>query len=101
MTPLLLAQVPLAARESLTGWYVGLIIGFTIVAVVVVLVAIILTYAARIADQAKEGIGSMDSARSTTLPVWELQHVNVAITGIWKAAESGREILTERLGQSR
>lgn len=93
---LLLAQQTLA-RESFHGWYRGLIIGFAVVAIVVVLVGAILMYASRIAEQAKDGIGRMDEARATTLPIWELQHMNVAATGIWKAIESARGVLGERI----
>ncbi len=75
------------------GWYVGLGIGFTIIVVVVVLVATILTYAARIGSQARGGIERMDDARETTLPVWEIQKINVSTTAIWRAAESARKLL--------
>ena len=84
-------------QESFTGWYRGLIIGFVLVAVVVVLVGTILMYASRIADQAKDGIGRMDEARATTLPIWELQDLNESATGIWRAAESARELLKEKI----
>lgn len=82
---------------SQTGWLAGLGIGFTIVAVVVVLVALILMYAARINDQAQDGINRMDQARGSTLPVWEIQHVNTSVTRIWKAAEAARGVLEARL----
>lgn len=75
------------------GWWIGLGIGFAIVGVVVVLVALILTYAARIADQARDGIERMDLVRSSTLPVWGLQDINVSASGIWRAAEAARKIL--------
>lgn len=89
-----LAQTAAVTRGTEhTGWYVGLTIGFAIVGVVVVLVATILTLAARIGSQAREGIESMDEARSTTLPVWEIQKINVSATAIWKAAESARKAL--------
>lgn len=81
---------------SLTGWWVGMIIGFTIVAVVVVLVAMILTYAARISDQAQEGIERMDLARANTQAVWGIQDVNASATGIWRSAEKARGILEGR-----
>jgi len=84
-------------HQSYDGWYAGLIIGFVVVAVVVVLVGAILMYASRIADQAKDGIGRMDEARATTLPVWELQTLNTTATGIWKAVESANGILRERI----
>jgi CHASE1-domain containing sensor protein len=75
------------------GWYVGLGIGFAIVAAVVVLVATILTLASRIGSQARTGIERMDQARATTLPVWEIQKINSSTTAIWKAAESARRLL--------
>lgn len=83
--------------QSYTGWWTGLIIGFVVVWVVVILVGTILMYASRIADQAKEGIARMDEARATTLPIWELQDLNVAATGIWKAVESTRPVLEEKI----
>lgn len=102
MTPILFAHQALAAtaktqikasHHDYTGWYAGLGIGFAIVAVVVVFVAIILTLAARIGEQARTGIERMDEARVTTLPVWEIQKLNASATGIWRAAESAREVL--------
>ncbi len=87
-------EIPVAAVRG--GWWGGLGLGFGIVVVVVVLAAMILTYAARIADQASEGIGSMDAARSNTLPVWEVQDINVAATAIWRATERAREVLEGR-----
>jgi hypothetical protein len=78
---------------SFTGWYVGTSIGFAIVTVVALLVALILMYAARIRDQAIEGIERMDMARSNTDPVWRLQDINVAASGIWRSAERARHLL--------
>lgn len=77
-----------------TWWYVGLVIGFVIVAVVVVVAASILAFASRISSQAREGIDLMDNARTVTLPVWALQDTNVTLTAIWRSAESIRESLT-------
>ncbi|MGI8622769.1 MAG: hypothetical protein ACR2NB_04605 [Solirubrobacteraceae bacterium] len=89
-------QIQGLPTESHTGWFVGLGIGFGIVAVVVVLVAAILTYAARIGDQARDGIERMDDARASTLPIWNLQQLNSSATGIWRSAESVRHILGDR-----
>ncbi len=75
------------------GWYIGLGIGFVIVAAVVVLVAFILTLASRIGSQAREGIERMDQARAATLPIWEIQKINSSTTAIWRAAESARRLL--------
>lgn len=88
---LFIAQVSRGAEY--TGWYVGLGIGFAIVAVVVVLVAMILTHASRIGSQARTGIERMDVARETTLPIWEIQKINSSTTAIWRAAESARRQL--------
>jgi hypothetical protein len=77
-----------------TWWYVGLIIGFAVVAVVVVIAASILSLASRIGAQAREGIELMDEAREVTHPVWEVQKTNLALGAIWKAAQSARESLS-------
>ena len=78
---------------SFPGWWAGIGIGFTIVVVVVILVSFILTYAARIRDQAIEGIWRMDMARANTVSVWRIQEINVSTTGIWRSAERARKIL--------
>ncbi len=83
--------VTLAA--GLTGWWVGITLGFAIVAVIVVLVAMILTYAARISDQAQDGIQLMDEARSNTDAVWQIQDINASTTNIWRSAEKARDLL--------
>jgi hypothetical protein len=72
---------------------VGASIGFAVVTVVALLVALILMYAARIRDQAIEGIGAMDMARANTDAVWRLQDINVAVSGIWRSAEKARRLL--------
>jgi len=83
-----------ANNEAYTGWYVGLGIGFLIVVVVVILVGMILSQASRIGHQALDGIELMDEARDASLPVWDLQLVNVSITSIWRSAENARQLLT-------
>ena len=49
-----------------TDWYVGLGLGFAVVTVAVVIVAVILTLAARIADQANTAAGGVDTVRAQT-----------------------------------
>jgi hypothetical protein len=78
---------------SFTGWWISVSIGFTVIVVIVICVAMILTYAARIRDQAAEGIAAMDMARSNTNPVWGLQDINVSATSIWRSAERARRLL--------
>jgi hypothetical protein len=78
---------------SFPGWWTGIGIGFLVVVIVVILVSMILTYAARIRDQADEGIGRMDMARANTVSVWRIQEINVSATGIWRSAERARKLL--------
>jgi hypothetical protein len=78
---------------SFAGWWWSIGIGFTVVVVVVILVSFILTYAARILDQANEGIWRMDMARANTVSVWRVQDINLSTTGIWREAERARRIL--------
>lgn len=83
----------MAEAASFPGWWAGIGIGFLIVVVVVILVSFILTYAARIRDQAQEGIARMDMARANTVSVWRVQDINVSATGIWRSAERARMLL--------
>jgi hypothetical protein len=57
------------------GWYVGLIIGFAVVLVVVVAVASILTSASRINDQARQAIEAVDLARERTGALWDASRI--------------------------
>lgn len=82
-------------------WYAGLAIGFGVIVIVVVVVATILALAARIGAQARAGIDAMDSAREQTLAIWEVQEINIALTGIWKAAEAARNVLAHKVEESR
>ncbi len=81
--------------QNASGWWLGLGIGLSVVFLVVVLVITILVYAGRIAEQASEGIKGMDAARSNTLAVWRVQDVNVAATGIWRAAQAASAHLSK------
>ena len=75
------------------GWYVGLAIGFVIVVVVVIVVAAILTYASRIADQARAAVEAVDAAHDSTLGLWDLQRTNRALTDVLEALKAaGREL---------
>ena len=78
---------------TFTGWWISIVIGFAVVVFIVICVAMILTYASRILDQAVTGIGAMDMARSNTDPVWALQDINVSAGDIWRNAERARRIL--------
>lgn len=83
----------MVVAASFPGWWAGIGIGFLIVVVVVILVSFILTYAARIRDQAGEGIARMDMARANTVSVWRVQDINISTTGIWRSAEKARKLL--------
>ncbi len=69
-------------------------VGFTVVVVVVILVAMILVQASRIGHQALDGIELMDEAREASLSVWDLQLMNVSVSAIWRSAERARQVLT-------
>jgi hypothetical protein len=74
-------------------WYVGFVIGFTVIVVVVVLVAMILALAAKINRQAREGIEGLDAARRTTLPLWNLRETNTNLRAILEGARAARRAL--------
>ncbi|MBA2726471.1 MAG: hypothetical protein H0U53_10815 [Actinobacteria bacterium] len=77
----------------LFGWTLGLIIGFTVVAIVVVVVATILTLAARLAKESIMGTVALDVGRVNTLPLWDVQKTNDAVRAIIKAARTARGAL--------
>lgn len=91
MKPLTQSTVEIASTK---GWTIGIVIGTLIVVVVVILVGLILYYAARIGAQVKDGIGAMETTHANTSPVWALQEINISTTGIWRAAEAARILLT-------
>lgn len=90
MSNLLLADPALA---SVRGWWTGIIIGVTIVAVVVFLVMTIIIQAHKIAQQAAAGSRGMLDAYANTMAVWDLRDINRSTTEIWRAAESARMTL--------
>jgi len=90
MSNLLLADPALA---TVKGWYIGILIGVTIVAVVVFCVMTIITQAHKIAGQASLGSRGMLDAYANTMAVWKLRDVNRSTTGIWRSAETARKVL--------
>jgi hypothetical protein len=78
---------------SVNGWWAGIIIGVTIVAVVVFLVMTIIIQAHKIAGQAATGSRGMLDAYANTMAVWELRDINRSTTNIWRAAEDARKVL--------
>jgi large-conductance mechanosensitive channel len=90
MSNLLLADPVLA---SVRGWWIGIIIGVTIVAVVVFLVMTIITQAHKIASQAETGSRGVLDAYANTMAVWELRDINRSTSNIWRAAEDARKLL--------
>ncbi len=90
MSNLLLADPALA---TVKGWWIGIIIGVTIVAVVVFCVMTIITQAHKIAGQASLGSRGMLDAYANTMAVWKLRDINRSATGIWRSAETARKVL--------
>ncbi len=80
-------------EPHLFGWYLGLGIGFVVVAIVVVLVASILALATRINGQAQEAIQGLDEARVNSLPLWDVQKVNNSARSVLEAARTARGAL--------
>ncbi len=78
---------------TLTGWYVGYVIAAVVITIVVILVGIILALARRIGVQALQITASLDEARISTLPLWEVDKVNSGVRSIIKSAQSARQVL--------
>jgi hypothetical protein len=81
----------LLAGSANSDWYLGLTLGFIIVTVVVILVAIILSYAARIGDQTLVANEGLEEVRDGTAPLWEVRNTNAAGLAILGATRTARE----------
>jgi hypothetical protein len=81
----------LLAGSANSDWYLGLTLGFVVVTVVVILVAIILSYAARIGDQTLRANEGLEEVRDGTAPLWEVRNTNAAGLAILGATRTARE----------
>jgi len=79
--------------ESLFGWYLGLIIAFTIIVVVVAVVASILTLASRIAEQAPLATQGLNAVEKNTSLIPAVETVNGSAVAILKACQTARGAL--------
>lgn len=82
-------------ERSLAGWYVGIVIGFAVVLVVVVIVAFILDAAAKIRRQAGMAADALDQAQVNTLPLWAVADTNRAARAILEGAIRAREAVEQ------
>ena len=77
-----------------TGWWVGLGLGFVVVAVVVVIVSTILTLAARIADSARAATAALPVVRDQTDALRDVGSINESAISILRSARAARKALT-------
>ncbi len=82
------------AAEQYTDWWVGLSLGFITVAIVVVIVAILLTLAARIAAGAREATDALPVVRDQTDALQDVGHINESAISILRSARAARKALT-------
>ncbi|MGH8991216.1 MAG: hypothetical protein ACRDZ7_06795 [Acidimicrobiia bacterium] len=79
--------------ESLFGWYLGLVIAFTIIVVVVAVVASILTLAGRIVEQAPVAADGLNAVQKNTALIPAVSDVNAAGLAILAACQKARAAL--------
>jgi len=76
-----------------TDWYIGLGLSFVVVVVVVIIVSIILTMAARIADQASAADAGVDLVRAQSVSLVDgVDRVNDSAVRILHMARALRKI---------
>jgi len=80
----------LLAGSANSDWYLGLTLGFIIVTVVVIVVAVILSYASRISDQTRLANEGLEEVRTGTAPLWEVRKTNASGVAILEAARTAR-----------
>jgi cytoskeletal protein RodZ len=73
--------------------YIGLSIGFAIVVAVAALVAVLLTYASRIAEQAGSALLALEQVRENTASLPAVDAVNSHAVAILQAARAARRAL--------
>lgn len=78
---------------ELGGWWAGLIIGFVIVAAVVVVVGAILMLASQIGQHAGTAVAALEVTRDATQPLHELRRTNELLQGILSGAATARKAL--------
>ena len=76
-----------------TDWYIGLGLAFVIIVVVVIIVSVILTMAARIADQAAEADAGVDVVRAQSASLSDgVDRVNDSAVRILHMARALRKV---------
>jgi hypothetical protein len=91
--------LPLAVHTAGTphaGWWKGLVIGFAVVVVLVLVVAFILTWASRINDRTQDALEAFDSARAGTAPLSRLRDTRAAAEDVLTAMRAARDVLRGR-----
>jgi hypothetical protein len=82
-----------AIGATYTDWYIGLGLSFFIIVVVVIIVSIILTMAARIADQAAAADAGVDTVRAQSTSLSDgVDRVNDSAVRILHMARALRKI---------
>jgi hypothetical protein len=66
------------AAAQYTDWWIGLTLGFLVVAVVVVIVTILLRLAARIAENAQAATAALPVVRDQTDALQDVGHINAS-----------------------
>ena len=87
----------LLAGSVNSDWYLGLTIGFVLVTVVVIVVAVILSYASRIAEQAWVANEGLEDVRERTKPLAAVRQTNASGLAILAAAKTAREAVVAKV----
>jgi Sec-independent protein translocase protein TatA len=77
----------------MNGWVLGWSIGAVVVILVVALLGLMILGAARAAGQAEDILAALEEARDTTAGLWHVAETNQAATRIVDAATAAREAL--------
>ena len=83
-----------AAAAQYSGWWLGLSLGFAAVAILVVVVAVILTLASRIADSAHAATDALPRVRDQTDALRDVGRVNESAISILRSTRAARKALT-------
>lgn len=83
-------------EQSNAEWYVGLVVAFAVIVVVVAIVAALLTYASRISERLRATLEALEDRRTDAAVREQAERLHESARGVLAAARSGRRALGGR-----
>lgn len=89
----MLLAAPRFGEPDVSGWFLGLLIGFAVVLAVVIVVGMVLALVTRIGSEARTALQELETARHNTQPLHQLETTNQTLRSILAGARAARRTL--------